>query len=114
MGEIKVGNYVRTEDGAIGKITKIVTDSIFYVQFYDMEPWKTDIEEAGIVKSSPNIIDLIEVGDLICYWYDDNYIHDWVKQFADKELIEYLKLECNEAIKWVATKEQIESIKYEV
>lgn len=65
MSEIKVGEFVRSKNGALGKITKIVTEDIFYVKFYDNLEWKTDIEESGIIKHSPNIVDLIEVGDYV-------------------------------------------------
>ena len=59
MEEIKFGDYIRTNY----KIRR-VTNSNFYMQQYvecgEDLVWKNDI-----VKHSPNIIDLIEVGDYV-------------------------------------------------
>lgn len=67
--EIKVGDYIRTKDGYIGKVininnfrdpeTKICVD--FNLSDYIF------IAEKDIKKHSPNIIDLIEVKDVIRY-----------------------------------------------
>lgn len=112
--EIKVGEYVRTKEGVIGKITKVVTNSIFYVQFYDNEPWKTDIEEAGIVKSSPNIIDLIEVGD-----YVNGYLIDYIPD--NEKAVYHDSSDCadvekfeNKDIETIVTKEQFKEMEYKV
>ena len=73
--EIKVGEYVRTKDGLIAKLINIndyecVFDSRiqwfyeYYREDIDFDDWKEFVEEK-IVKHSPNIIDLIEVGDYV-------------------------------------------------
>lgn len=52
--EIKVGEYVRTRNGIIFKTTE------YWVEEYNKEP-----EAYTILKHSPNIIDLIEIGDIL-------------------------------------------------
>lgn len=61
MGEIKVGEYVRTDNGIIGKYVKFrgFEDSI-----ETNNKWIGFDIEKDIVKHSPNIIDLIEVRGL--------------------------------------------------
>ena len=71
---MKVGEYVRTEYGVITKIDKIVNfeqeNQKPYLNFKNMLVWtENDNNVAGsrgiIVKSSPQIIDLIELGDYV-------------------------------------------------
>lgn len=70
--EIKVGEYVRTKNGLIGKVNKIeiagsgvrfggefLTDTI--IQFNDGKVYERRVKDKNIVKHSKNIIDLIEV-----------------------------------------------------
>lgn len=59
------GDYVRTKDYGIHKITKFeVYDYIEYI-VDDNDMFYTKIDKTNIIKSSPNIIDLIEVGDYV-------------------------------------------------
>jgi hypothetical protein len=70
--KLNIGDYVRTKDGEITKITKISIDEYLneirtedevYTEYWHM---KTDCLHIGTDwKSSPNIIDLLEVGDLV-------------------------------------------------
>lgn len=108
MSEIEVGEYVRDKDGNIGKITKIVTDDIFYVQFYDNLEWKTDLEEANIKSHSKNIIDLIEEGDYVNGVRVSQSYLDNIKYLA-KEIVEK-----NYGIKTILTHEQYEQNCYKV
>lgn len=56
---IEVGDYVRSRNGSIGKVTKIEDDKYLYEN-------KELITFIGnVVKYSKNIIDLIEVGDFV-------------------------------------------------
>ena len=56
---IEVGDYVRSRNGSIGKVTKIEDDKYLYEN-------KELITFIGnVVKHSKNIIDLIEVGDFV-------------------------------------------------
>ena len=66
---MKVGDYVRIKDAGIDKITSIIDDEVRFQE----KPIFSDGECIGykwcfkkdIIKSSPNIIDLIEVGDYV-------------------------------------------------
>ena len=79
---MKVGDYVRTDDGFISKyIGKnknkwcmsghlSFESTIRDIRFEDLEEdniiWESEIEQGFVkIKSSPNIIDLIEVGDYV-------------------------------------------------
>ena len=53
MNEIKVGEYIRYSDG---RIFKVIEEEVDYYNYL----LKTRINECGITKHSPNIIDLIE------------------------------------------------------
>lgn len=57
MEEMKVGEYVRTYKGKIYKVTNV------YV--LKVTCGHTSLRYNAIKKHSPNIIDLIEVGDII-------------------------------------------------
>lgn len=59
MEEIKVGEYVRTKEGIIGKIEQI-GNSLYWLE--DGSPF--NIQENSN-KHSRNVIDLIEVGDYV-------------------------------------------------
>ena len=72
--DIEVGDYVRSRNGSIGKVTKIEDDKYLYEN-------KELITFIGnIVKHSKNIIDLIEIGDLLFIndfsYYNFIYIYD--------------------------------------
>lgn len=59
MNDIEIGDYVRSRNGSIGKVTKIEDDKYLYEN-------KELITFIGnVVKHSKNIIDLIEVGDFV-------------------------------------------------
>lgn len=58
MSEIKVGEYVRYDDG---RIFKVIEEEVDYYNYL----LKTSINECGITKHSKNIIDLIEIGDYV-------------------------------------------------
>ena len=114
MDEIKPNMYVRTNEG----IRKIIEDydegyeldkNLHYLYPEGHDLYKDDLEELDI-KASYNIIDLIEVGDYVndelvksieVDSYKDYAINNgyWCKQ---------------EEIKSIVTKEQFESMKYEV
>ena len=114
---MKVGDYVRTKKDGIGKIIKIepfMNDTHIF-----LDSGKGDItfqtknrvckvcNEESIIKSSPNIIDLIEIGDYVNGYEvtsKDQFLgfgnHDW-----------YMT---NDEIKSIVTKEQFESMEYKV
>ena len=124
---MRVGDYVRTDDGFISKyIGKnknkwcmsghlSFESTIRDIRYEELEEdniiWESEIEQGYVkVKSSPNIIDLIEVGDYVNGEYvtyinkNDNYVDvgydDAILRLKD--------------IKSILTKEQFESMEYKI
>lgn len=112
--EIKVGEYVRTKKGLIGKVNKIelegngvryggefLTDTI--IQFNDGRVYERRVRDKEILKHSFNIIDLIEAEDYIngnrVYKVTSNCIYCIGKAIQNKSNIN---------IKTILTKEQNE------
>ena len=122
---MKEGDYVRTKHFGINKIKGFYSDV-----YYDYIMVNDDlIKKEDIIKSSPNIIDLIEVGDIITFKEDDDVYK--VICIPDKEVgldIFYLaknydgetedisisKEQMEKYIKSIVTKEQFESMEYKV
>ena len=124
---MNIGDYVRTKDGIIGKIIDFHNDPTdYYFQCYETnidKKWgyKYITEYDENINLSPNIIDLIEVGDYVngykvlfagaTTWDNDgNVIDKRVKiNYAG-----YDRWLSEDFIKSIVTKEQFESMKYEV
>ena len=125
---MKVGDYVRTNKGCIAKIKKIteltiMCDGIIYPTKnygFDKQLNKESLKRLQ-VKSSPNIIDLIEVGDYV----NGYYVEDVRDVFDGEDTYTRICLAsgCNyfqpditekEDIKTIVTKERFESVKYEI
>lgn len=133
MEEIKVGEYVRTENGHIDKIINIE-------RYNEEEKWLVGenfrksldngyygrTTDNDILKHSPNIIDLIEPGDVI--EYDSIYRGNVLKMeviytcekaddykfgegFVGTDIDEYIRIY---SIKTIVTKEQFKNAMYEV
>ena len=113
---MNIGDYVRTKDGIILKIKDTediyTTDNIYIgMAIYDDDGHF--INDVEIIKSSPNIIDLIEEND---------YINGNKVMFADKELkciivnnnVSESGLFYEKDIKSIVTKEQFESMEYKI
>ena len=121
---MKIGDYVRTKYG-IAKIIKIEEDEYFFDNIvgeysstfehdYIKQLFKEDLKESNI-KSSPNIIGLVDVGDYVngelvtsaedVYTSDNIYIGKEVFVNHDELIIE-------EDIETIVTKEQFESMEY--
>lgn len=127
MKEIKVGEYVRTKQGYIAKLEKITDefmwfDNVIYIDYEETnglhltEKYGVYNQIKDIVKYSPKIIDLVGVGDYV----NGHLVFD-IAQVPTKAIyiednqnkmahIPYT----NKDIKTIVTKEQFESIKYEV
>ena len=87
---IEVGDYVRSRNGSIGKVTKIEDDKYLYEN-------KELITFIGnVVKHSKNIIDLIEVGDLV--FIEDFFNYSFIHIF-DETMLEALKEDIKEDVK---------------
>ena len=100
---MNVGDFVRTKDGLITKFER--EDDIFYV-FDKMISTDKDINR--YVNISPNIIDLIEVGDYVNGYKVSNIFDEYITTEDDQITID------KEDIKSIVTKEQFESMKYKV
>ena len=113
--KIEIGEYVRLQ---YGKIDKVTNNNYYMEQYIECEKKGLYLKK-NIVKHSENIIDLIEEGDYVNGKEVTNYY------FVGKQKVlvlnnEKVTYEENEnfvpqlAIKSVVTKEQFNSIKYEI
>lgn len=127
MEKIKIGQYIRTKKGRIAKITTINEIKYTYhtakarnrIKFVGQKRTLINgrYEFEDIKKHSPNIIDLIEVGD---------YVNGWkVYRVVIIDNTKYVEVEWSDGvsahvlfiekdIKSIVTKEQFEAAKYEV
>lgn len=115
---MKVGDYVRTNKGYIAKIKKIteltiMCDGIIYPTKnygFDKQLNKESLKRLQ-VKSSPNIIDLIEVGDYVNGRIVDEFIYlDKLGLIGLSEL----EKEDEKFIKSIVTHEQFSQMEYKV
>ena len=124
--DLKVGMYVRTKEGRIDKIEEILDEekagSSRIIRtvgsekdyFFGYEEWTDLFPPCHFIKASENIIDLIEEGDYvngllvtrICI--DNETNKKYLNLYGSVSEWE------NEDIKSAVTKEQFESMKYEV
>ena len=121
---MRIGDYVRTKNGIIGKIesknfigySDWLIDTFNYNDEVIIDDWTCGVKEYDILKSSPNIIDLIEVGDYVNGCYVDEIIganDSW----DDRQHFHLLKFNSyfgNSDIKSIVTKEQFSSMEYKV
>ena len=122
---MNTGDYVRTKDGFIGKITSIENNErvhLFEKSIYtDNYEYLDLVLEESIAKSSPNIIDLIEVGDILvikdfvddaCMIFNDIYLIQNEQQLLNiKSDLEKNK---NKMLHSIVTKEQFSSMEYKI
>lgn len=119
MSEIKVGEYVRTKKGSIGKFK--FNDEDHIVVYFKNQYGTTCVDETEIVNHSFEPIDLIENGDILRYRINNlstTKIGE-VKKYKDaRSLKEYLGVEGFSLeqieILGIITKEQFENIEYKV
>ncbi len=111
---MKVGDYVRTKDyldiQLICKVEKIIDE-------YCIDTDKGYWDKEHIIKSSPNIIDLIEIGDYV----NGRKIEDKYKDRNGNLIVRedcgdsyYDSIFENKNIKSVVTKEQFENMEYKI
>ena len=107
MSEIKVGEYCRTSAGKIFKVSEVILDNI-------PKDENGTMIVTYITKHSPNIIDLIEVGDYVNGYKVKGFDED------DGDIMVEIPFENNsgyrliEDIKSILTKEQYENNCYKV
>lgn len=116
MGEIEIGEYIRTKKGYLGKYQKSVEG---FDEFTDSEgTFMLDIED--IVKHSKNIIDLLEVGDYVngklviehAHTGELYVVYDYVGGKGITTCEGYYNRLKDEEIENVVTKEQFSQIEY--
>lgn len=117
---MNVGDYVRTKDGIIAKITDIIEDLSIDCDrdVYDLGnmammeiPW--NFKDEYIIKSSPQIIDLIEVGDYV----NGHKVFKKEKyelRVEDRENTWGIAILDETDIKSIVTHEQMEAMQYRV
>jgi len=126
---MNVGDYVRTYylGGSIEKIIEIVpkerTDDLTERYITDISAkYMQSIKSEQVIKSSPNIIDLIEVGDYVNGTkvtmiagtrYDDKDLHCYCDYCENKEIGKWLMIPTKD-IKSIVTREQFEAMQYKV
>ncbi len=101
---MKVGYYVRTNKGIIGKIKAIDNQTELEDLYLVKKKW---YHKEDIIKSKPKIIELIEVGD---YVNGCPVLHKENNELVCGLLLRYKE----ENIKNVVTKEQFENCMYKV
>ena len=109
---MKVGDYVRfktlSREIKIGKVIEIIApdkNSMRKYCVYDLDNNEVTVDDY-IIKSSPNIIDLIEVGDILT-------IRDIFGNLSKVEVDENFKLLSGKIIS-IVTKEAFESMEYKI
>ena len=123
---MKVGDYVRTEDGTITRIKmfyekKWEEPELIYARFLceDYEIY----EYPRQAKSSPNIIDLIEVGDYVNGYkvleIEKDYLFDYTEEInvlivQNDEVYEVARKIYSDDIKSIVTKEQFSQMEYKI
>lgn len=113
---MNIGDYVRTRWGCIAKFEGI------HEKFYEFDNIIMDESSAVreelfvdiVEKSSPNIIDLIEVGDYVNGLFICNICTDFEGKKRLKTDDEFYEYFYEKDIKSILTKEQFESMEYKV
>ena len=126
---MNINDYVRTRDGLIGKIIDMklgYSSTTFGNSHVVIDSHRAlNINFEDIIKSSPNIIDLIEVGDIIKVdgldevrevindiFFDDDCFNNDTRAIRDDE--GYLNQIIKYNISSVITHEQFESMEYKL
>ena len=110
--EIEVNEYVRTKDGEIHKVIKIIEDDRDW-DYYCCEN-NTGYFAMDIVKHSKQLIDLIEVGDIVngMEVLDIHKPRDLWEPIEIRVDSRYTNFILVEDIKTILTKEQMEANQY--
>ena len=117
--EICVGEYVRTKEGEIHKVIKIIEDDGDW-DYYCCEN-NTGYFAMDIANHSKQLIDLIEVKDVIKYRINNisttletkGYV-EGIVDISDEEMLQRIKSDKNYHILEILTKEQFEGNCYKV
>ena len=106
---IEVGDFVRTNNGLLGKVNKIevkgrgiryagecITDTI--IQFNDGKVYERRVRDKDIVKHSKNLVDLIEVEDIV---HTRDVLNEDIVYIWSEEYLKALKEDLNDGIELV-------------
>lgn len=107
MEEIKVGEYVRTFNGLIGKVVQLTDSGNYTIRIYNGAEY---VVRAVITKHSKNIIDLIEAGD----YANGERILDITGDYIHTNETDHNKFYLEKHIKTILTKEQYKANCYTV
>ena len=108
--KLEVGMYVRTDRGKIGKLHKELKD------YYELEYPRNVCDlvyKNRIIKSSFNIIDLIEVGDYVNGYYVEDILKTFINVATGSNYFQSPTI-YEQDIKSIVTKEEFEQISYKV
>lgn len=117
---MKIGDYVRyakwnykekSQDVRIAKIKDIQTETGYNQKFIFFENGNGEYEDR-IIKSSPNIIDLIQEGDYV----NGRLVHNNLIYLTEFGWVDFDTLEQTDTrqIKSIVTKEQFSSMEYKI
>lgn len=116
---MKVGDYVRTKYGEITKIKdiweneRIFFENIIVLGYTTSDNIYASQKEKYIIKSSPNIIDLIEVGDYINGFKVYEIKNGQLRTISYYD--GYICYLCSDyEIKSIVTKQQFKNMEYKV
>ena len=108
---MKVGDYVRTKKDGIGKIISFSYQEDDECCFIELSNRRTGIKQFNIIKSSPKIIDLVEIGDYVNGIRVDDIREDQIYNYNEYD---GYPVNIGREIKSIVTKEQFESMEYKV
>ena len=110
---MRIGDYVRAEVNDYERNTVIITkfNHFAYNNLISVEDSELLLGNESIIKSSPNIIDLIDVGDYVNGLYVHGITDYGLEVYMFGDTKEYLK---EDEIKTIVTKEQFKDIEYKV
>lgn len=123
--KLEVGMYIRTDNGIIGKIYEKIGDMFTYKDS-NRDYITYDLLHSEIIKASYNIIDILECGDIIKLFMEDdideedtnifeliaiNYNDNEIGVFNSDFQIEFFPIE---NLRGILTHEQMEQMAYKV
>ena len=125
--ELNIGDYVRFDYHRV--TVPILIGKIVHIEYDEVEKYYSYVTDNGlvignenIIKRSPNIIDLLEKGDLIKlkdvkHYQEVEAIDDdklYLTEYIYLSGLQKYKKEIEKDLEWVITHEQLNEIKYEV
>ena len=129
--ELRLNDYVRTEYGIARYIGDLVTSETNYrtidknIVYTNIEGWENVVTDNEIIKSSPNIIDLIELNDVVELFEEDGLDDDKITGYYEVIAITTNKKEIGvrtangeidffpvENLRGIITYEQIKTMEY--